>query len=194
MKAGIIAGAGVLIAVAAVVLVLVQDDEISASTVGSDRLSGEEKHAHDTVKVAYAKTPEKAVVSGRPETVAAKRAAPEVREKKDPRIKYQTTDSSGRYGFQLIDEAKTEGLGNETVGFVGKINGNRFVIRIPKALRNSDLVLKVVDRKTKETKTVTLPFVADLGKPGYAPVMEMDFESAENYTAESNPQVAAVYP
>ncbi len=188
-------GAGAMIAAVAAVAVLMQSDEIDGNPAALDIKPAASERSRASVPVTY-RTSETIEKHGRkmdtskvPETKTVREA-----EKRDPHIRYQGTDDSGRYGFQVIDVSTEPLHSSETVGFVGEIDGNRFVIRIPKEVRQSDLHLRIVDRKTKEEKSVPLPFAAELGKSGYAPQMKVSFDDAENYEVVSDPMVASVFP
>jgi len=189
-----ISGIGLAVAVAAVVVILFSDEALPELPGSSTQKESSVKTAvsdEKSEKIVYDRrmSEERRVLNKIGKPIGTKKKIP-----RDPKVKYQATDSSGRYGIQLIDESNPGAAGGETVGFVGTINGNRFIVRVPKSVQADDLKLRIVDRKTKAEQIVSLPFVAELGKPGYAPEMKVDFDDAQNYTAESNPQVAAVFP
>ncbi len=123
--------------------------------------------------------------SPKPKIVAKKK------KKRDIRIKYQSVDASGRYGIQLIDETEMTLTSAKRISVAGKINGNRFTFRVPVELVNSAPLLKITDRKTKETATLDLPFVADLSSGSASPTINVEFTNPQNYTLK---QPSKVFP
>jgi len=110
---------------------------------------------------------------------------------RDKRIKHQSVDASGRYGIQLIDETEKQLESIEKVSVEGKINGSRFTFKIPVELINSEPLLKITDRETKETVTLDLPFVADLSSGSAAPAINVEFANPQNYTLK---EVSKAFP
>jgi hypothetical protein len=194
MKIGMIVTAGLIVSLGVVVLLLTESDDVVKQ---KDLIETKEPQTvlsdSSTVNIVHEST-KKMNASPAAAPWQKSKQAPKKVVKRDPNVKYQTVDTSERYGLQVIDESGTPIESTQTVSFEGTINGNRFTIKIPVEIKNDDLKLRIVDRKTKEAKVVSLSFASELGTYGYAPKMEVKFSDAENYNVESNPQVARVFP
>ena len=196
MKIGMTITAGLIVSLGIVVMLLTQSDDVVKP---KDLVEIKEPHqiiSHHsaTASIDYASVKKKRTNASAAAPLRKSKQVPKKVVKRDPNVKYQTVDASERYGLQVIDTSGTPVESKRTVGFVGTIDGNRFTIKIPADLKNDDLKLRIVDRKTKQEKVVGLTFASELGTYGYAPKMDVKFSDAENYTAESNPQVARVFP
>ncbi len=97
-------------------------------------------------------------------------------------IKYKTSDSSGLYSIELIDESKTSVGNGLSIPLKGVIDGKHFLVEVPEALKNYDLKLKVTNRKTKEVKEVALPFTSEMSVNKNNPYMQIEFKDIENYS------------
>lgn len=196
MKIGMTITAGVIVSLGIVLVLLTQSDDVvkQENLVDIKEPSQTRSHHSATANIDYVSMKKQRTNTSSAAPLRKSKQAPKKVVKRDPSVKYQTVDASERYGLQLIDTSGTPIESKQTVGFVGAIDGNRFTIKVPVDIKNDDLKLRIVDRKTKEAKTVDLTFASKLGTSGYAPKMDVTFSDAENYTAESNPQVARVFP
>jgi len=111
----------------------------------------------------------------------------------DKSIKYKTSDSSGRYGLEIIDGTESDTGNGMSISLMGVIDGNHFTVEIPEALKNSDLKLKVTDRKTNEIKEVSLPFTSDMKANDVNPYMEIEFDNIQNYSMQTS-AIKNVFP
>lgn len=120
----------------------------------------------------------------------------QVKEKKiivDKRVKYKTSDSSGKYGLEIID-ASESGVGNGlSIPLTGIIDGHHFTVEIPEVLKNHDLTLKVTDRKTKEVKEVSLPFISEMKMNSDNPYMQIEFNDIQNFSMHQS-GIKKVFP
>ncbi len=186
--------AGALVAVSAIFITVFQNDEIPDTplTVASLDKSGlKEKKQDENIGINYIKNAAEQPKKAHKKITEIEK--PKTSVKKDRRVKYQNVDQSHRYGIQVIDEAETEVVGNESISVVGYIDGNRFIFKVPSELKNNDLKLRIVDRKTKVSKMVDIPFVGEIGKE-YAPTMHINFANASNYELRTTVASRRVFP
>jgi hypothetical protein len=186
--------AGVLVAISAIFITVFQSDEIPADTLTKTPLansSQKEKQTDQNINVDYIKNPVEQPKKTYKKIAENKETKTSV--KKDRRVKYQNVDQSRRYGIQVIDEAETEVVGSESISVIGYIDGNRFIFKVPSELKNNDLKLRIVDRKTKVSKIVDIPFVSEIGKE-YAPTMHISFANAVNYELKTTAASRRVFP